>query len=96
MATLLTDSEIDNALTELPGWSKADASLTRTFERPTFPEAISFVGKVADEAEAANHHPDIDIRWRKVTFTLSTHSDGGITDLDVALAAAIDRLAAQA
>ncbi len=96
MATLLTDSEIDEALAELSGWSKAGESLTRTFERPTFLEAISFVGKVGDEAEAANHHPDIDIRWRKVTFTLSTHSDGGITDLDVALARKIDRLAEQA
>lgn len=96
MATLLSDSEIDEALTNLSGWTKAGATLTRTFQRPTFPEAIEFVGQVAAAAESANHHPDIDIRWRKVTFRLSTHSDGGVTDLDVALAQTIDRLASGA
>ncbi|MFH5210661.1 4a-hydroxytetrahydrobiopterin dehydratase [Antrihabitans spumae] len=93
MATKLTDPEIAAALTDLNGWSKVDATLTKTFERPTFPDAIEFVRVVAVEAESANHHPDIDIRWRKVTFTLSTHSEGGLTELDVALARAIDRIA---
>ena len=93
MATLLSDAEIADALTELSGWTKVGDALTQTFARPTFPEAIEFVGRVAVEAEAANHHPDIDIRWRNVTFTLSTHSAGGLTELDLALARTIDRLA---
>jgi 4a-hydroxytetrahydrobiopterin dehydratase len=93
MATLLSDAELADALTELSGWTKVDATLTQTFARPTFPEAIEFVGRVAVEAEAANHHPDIDIRWRNVTFTLSTHSEGGLTELDLALARTIERLA---
>ncbi len=93
MATLLSDSEITDALTGLPDWTRSDDSITRTFERPSFLDGIEFVRRVAEEAETANHHPDIDIRWRKVTLTLSTHSDGGITDLDVSLAKTIDRLA---
>ncbi|NMN97658.1 4a-hydroxytetrahydrobiopterin dehydratase [Antrihabitans stalactiti] len=93
MATLLSDAELADALTELSGWTKVGDTLTQTFARPTFPEAIEFVGRVAVEAEAANHHPDIDIRWRNVTFTLSTHSEGGLTELDLALARTIDRLA---
>jgi 4a-hydroxytetrahydrobiopterin dehydratase len=62
-------------------------------ESPSFPEAVELVRKVAEAAEAANHHPDIDIRWRKVTYTLSTHSAGGLTQLDLDLAAQIDSLA---
>jgi 4a-hydroxytetrahydrobiopterin dehydratase len=58
----------------------------------TFPEAISLVNRVAEEAERANHHPDIDIRYTKVVFTLSTHDAGGVTRKDLDLAAAIDRL----
>ena len=94
MATLLTDTEIADALTELPDWHRVDDSLVRTVEASTFPAAIELVRSVADEAEAANHHPDMDIRWRKVTFTLSTHSAGGLTESDRALARVIDRLAA--
>ncbi|MBJ8343667.1 4a-hydroxytetrahydrobiopterin dehydratase [Antrihabitans sp. YC2-6] len=93
MATLLSDSEITDALTGLPDWTKADKAITRTFERPSFLDGIEFVRRVGEAAESANHHPDIDIRWRKVTLTLSTHSEGGITDLDVSLAQTVDRLA---
>ena len=75
-------------------WSEVDGKLTRTFELPSFPEAIAFVGKVADIAEAQNHHPDIDIRWRTVTLAVNTHDQGGaITDKDHQLAAAVDALA---
>ncbi|MBF6079084.1 4a-hydroxytetrahydrobiopterin dehydratase [Nocardia beijingensis] len=90
--TLLSDTEIAEALTELPEWSRSGDALTRTVEAATFPAGIELVRRVADVAEEANHHPDIDIRWRKVTFTLSTHSAGGLTALDVALAHEIDRL----
>ncbi|AII05111.1 4a-hydroxytetrahydrobiopterin dehydratase [Rhodococcus wratislaviensis] len=93
MAELLSDGEIDTALAELPGWRRAGDSLVRTVESPSFPDAVELVGKVAEAAEAANHHPDIDIRWRKVTYTLSTHSAGGLTQLDLDLAAQIDALA---
>ena len=93
MAELLSDGEIDTALAELPGWRRAGDSLVRTVESPSFPAAVELVRKVAEAAEAANHHPDIDIRWRKVTYTLSTHSAGGLTQLDLDLAAQIDSLA---
>ena len=95
MAELLSDTEIDAALAELPGWTREGNSLVRTIESATFPNAIALVSRVAEAAEEANHHPDIDIRWRKVTYTLSTHSAGGITASDSALAHRIDSLAGQ-
>ncbi|KAA0022616.1 4a-hydroxytetrahydrobiopterin dehydratase [Antrihabitans cavernicola] len=91
---LLTDSELSDGLADLPDWTRSGDSISRAIEAPTFPDAIELVRKVADEAETAQHHPDIDIRWRTVTFVLSTHSDGGLTAKDLALAATIDRLAA--
>jgi len=68
------------------GWDEVDGALERTFELPSFPEAISFVDRVAELAEAEDHHPDIDVRYKKVTLRWSTHSAGGITDRDVELA----------
>ncbi|MGY1900573.1 4a-hydroxytetrahydrobiopterin dehydratase [Nocardia gipuzkoensis] len=90
--TLLSDTEIAEALTELPDWIRSGDNLVRTVQAPTFPAGIELVRRVAEAAEEADHHPDIDIRWRKVTFSLSTHSAGGLTALDVALAHEIDRL----
>ncbi|MFD6673853.1 4a-hydroxytetrahydrobiopterin dehydratase [Rhodococcus zopfii] len=95
MADLLSDTEIDAALTGLPGWSREGNSLVRTIESATFPDAIALVSRVTEAAEEANHHPDIDIRWRKVTYRLSTHSAGGITAADPALARRIDSLAGE-
>ncbi|WP_207838484.1 4a-hydroxytetrahydrobiopterin dehydratase [Williamsia soli] len=92
MAHLLNESEITQALADLPKWSREGESVTRTVDCPDFPAAIAFVVRVAEAAEAADHHPDIDIRWRKVTFTLSTHSDGGLTGKDTQLAHQIDDL----
>jgi 4a-hydroxytetrahydrobiopterin dehydratase len=89
MASLLDDAAIDAALHDLPGWERDGNALVRTAALPSFPDAIRMVDRVAVLAEERNHHPDIDIRWRKLTFRCSTHSDGGITELDVALAAAI-------
>jgi len=66
----------------------------KVYERPSFVEAIAFVGRVADLAEAANHHPDLDIRYRKVRVALSTHDSGGLTALDLALAGRIEGAAA--
>ncbi|NLE81218.1 MAG: 4a-hydroxytetrahydrobiopterin dehydratase [Rhodococcus sp.] len=90
MAELLSDGLIDTALAELPDWHRSGDSIVRTVESPSFPEAIALVVKVAEMAESAGHHPDIDVRWRKVTYTLSTHSSGGITQRDLDLAAQID------
>lgn len=77
-------------LRRLPGWERLGNEIVRTFRLPSFPEAIGFVDRVAVVAEAADHHPDIDIRWRDVRMVLSTHSEGGLTDKDFALAAEID------
>lgn len=90
MAARLSDIEIQRGLSAIPGWTRRGNALTRTFEFPTFPAAIAFVSRVADEAERMDHHPDIDIRYTRVTCTLSTHSAGGITLKDFKLAEAID------
>ena len=90
MTELLSDIAIQRELGHLPGWSRRGEVLTRTYQFRNFTEAMSFVNRVADAAESADHHPDIDIRYSKVTLTLSTHSAGGITENDLALAKAID------
>ena len=94
MPRTLEPEELDRQLNSLPRWRNEDSVLIRTVEFATFPLAISAVVKVADDAEAMNHHPDIDIRWRKVTFGLSTHSAGGLTQLDIELAHQIDEVVA--
>ncbi|GAA1333524.1 4a-hydroxytetrahydrobiopterin dehydratase [Saccharothrix algeriensis] len=90
MAELLTDDQVTNALSTLPGWRARDAALVRTVELASFAQAIQVVNRVAEIAENDDHHPDIDIRWRTLTFRCSTHSTGGITALDVSLAQEID------
>jgi 4a-hydroxytetrahydrobiopterin dehydratase len=92
MPTLLTDDEIATALTRLPQWSRDGDGLVRRAELADFPAAVAAVDRVAAVAERDNHHPDIDIRWRNLTFRCSTHSAGGITELDVALAAEIEHI----
>ncbi|MEJ2867491.1 4a-hydroxytetrahydrobiopterin dehydratase [Actinomycetospora sp. OC33-EN08] len=95
MAELLSDDAVSQALADLPGWDRDGDSIVRTAELPGFPAAISVVDEVAAAAEAANHHPDIDIRYNTLTFRLSTHSEGGLTakdpDLAGRISAAIDR-----
>ena len=76
-----------------PNWIEVDGGLERTFELPSFPEAVAFVNRVAELAEQENHHPDIAVSYRKVTLRWTTHSAGGITDRDHALAAQSDGLA---
>ncbi|MGZ6372836.1 MAG: 4a-hydroxytetrahydrobiopterin dehydratase [Candidatus Limnocylindria bacterium] len=93
-APLLTEPEIASGLERLPDWSRDGEAITRTIRAPSFPDAIRLVARVADAAESADHHPDILIRWRRVTFTLSTHASGGLTAKDLAMAAEIDRLTA--
>jgi 4a-hydroxytetrahydrobiopterin dehydratase len=78
---------------QLPeGYIDSQGALERTFELPSFRDAIAFVGRVADLAEEANHHPDIAISYKKVTLRWTTHSAGGLTDLDYELAARTDGL----
>ncbi|QIS06029.1 4a-hydroxytetrahydrobiopterin dehydratase [Nocardia brasiliensis] len=92
---LLTETELTEALSALPEWTRDGAVIARTVQAPSFLAGIELVGQVAAAAEAANHHPDIDIRWRKVSFALSTHDSGGLTVLDIDLAREIDRLASE-
>ena len=86
MTRRLDPEEIARQLADLPGWQQQDDSLVVELEAPDFPGAVAIVSAVAEDAEQMNHHPDIDIRYRRVRFTLSTHSQGGITQLDVELA----------
>jgi 4a-hydroxytetrahydrobiopterin dehydratase len=92
-ATLLTEPEIAAALRAIPDWRREGDWLIRTVECPSFRASISLVDRVADAAEEANHHPDIEINWRRVTFRLTTKASKGLTAKDVAMAATIDRLA---
>lgn len=89
---VLTDEQVDAALPELDGWERADGALRRSIKFPAFLDGIDAVRRVAEHAEARDHHPDIDIRWRTVTFALVTHSEGGITDKDVQMAGEIDSI----
>ena len=86
----MNEDEITQALETLPHWRRDGDSITRSVDAPSFLEGVELVVSVARAAEAADHHPDIDIRWRTVTFTLSTHSEGGLTGKDFALAGEID------
>ncbi|MEO6792967.1 MAG: 4a-hydroxytetrahydrobiopterin dehydratase [Mycobacterium sp.] len=91
---LLTDDQVDAALSGLDGWARVDGALRRSVTFPAFLAGIDAVRRVAEQAEALDHHPDIDIRWRTVTFALVTHSAGGITEKDVRLAGDINRILA--
>lgn len=83
---MLTDEQVAAALPELPGWEHADGALRLSKKFPSFLAGIDTVRRVGEHAESQDHHPDIDIRWRTVSFALVTHSEGGITDKDVAMA----------
>jgi 4a-hydroxytetrahydrobiopterin dehydratase len=90
---LLTDAEIEAALVDLPDWTREGDALTRTFRLNDFVHAVDFVNVVAEAAETLGHHPDIDIRYNKVTLRLSTHSAGGLTAKDIELAQRIEHQA---
>ena len=92
----LTVSEVQDALAELPGWNIAGDKLHREFTFPGFVEAFSFMSAVALVAESMNHHPDWSNSWNKVTVDLVTHSLGGISTFDVALARRMEALATAA
>ncbi|MGQ0773119.1 MAG: 4a-hydroxytetrahydrobiopterin dehydratase [Pseudonocardiales bacterium] len=96
MAQLWDDEQIKHALEGLPNWQRDGNAIVRTAKLPSFPAAIEVVRAVAEIAEARDHHPDIDIRWRTLTFRCSTHSAGGITGKDIDLASEIDQVLAGA
>ena len=91
---LLPQDQIAAALSTLPGWSHEENALRRTFRLPTFPDAIAFVTRLAFDAEADDHHPDLLVSYRNVTVTWSTHSAGGVTEKDVNGARTTDRVRA--
>jgi 4a-hydroxytetrahydrobiopterin dehydratase len=90
--TLLKPDELNLFIELNPSWKLNSGELVKTYEFPRFPEAIRFVARLAESAEAKNHHPDIDIRYRRVTLHLSTHDAGGLTFRDLELAQEADRL----
>jgi 4a-hydroxytetrahydrobiopterin dehydratase len=92
---LLEPDEVARQLETLPGWTSDGTSIHRSLQYPSFPEAIAAVASLAIDAEEMDHHPDIDIRWRTVNLTLSTHSEGGITQFDIELAHKIEAHAAE-
>jgi 4a-hydroxytetrahydrobiopterin dehydratase len=89
---VLTDEQVDAAAKDLDGLQRSDGALRRSIKFGSFLDGIDAVRRVAEHAESEDHHPDIDIRWRTVTFALVTHSAGGITDKDVAMARDIDSI----
>jgi 4a-hydroxytetrahydrobiopterin dehydratase len=91
----LSHEEIDQRMKALTGWSLQGDEIVKQYTFKNFPEAIAFVNRLAPEAEAADHHPDILINYKRVTLTYSTHSEGGLTDKDFAGGALADRLAAR-
>jgi 4a-hydroxytetrahydrobiopterin dehydratase len=92
MPRLLDPGEIDRQLAALDGWTCTGDALVRTARAPGFLTGIEWVRLIAQDAEAMDHHPDIDIRWLTITFRLRTHSAGGVTQLDVELAHRIDEV----
>lgn len=92
MANLATKNEVETGLKRIPQWECDGTSLERTFKFDDFNEAMDFVNVVAEIAEEEGHHPDIDIRWNRVRLVLSTHSKGGLTELDFDLAERIDAM----
>jgi 4a-hydroxytetrahydrobiopterin dehydratase len=90
---LLSETEITSALEALPGWSRAGGEISKTFDCASFPDAVAFVVRIGFLAEAANHHPDIDLRWKRVHVALTTHDSGGLTANDSDLARRIEEVA---
>ncbi len=89
---LLDEQEIRSHLDRLHGWTRDGDMIRKTFTLDSFQEAIDFVNRIAERAEAAGHHPDIDIRYDRVACALSTHSEGGLTNKDFDMAARIEEV----
>ena len=89
---ILTDIEVKQSLGRLKGWQQSGKAIQRIFEFPDFKAAMQFVNKVADAAEQTQHHPDIDIRYNKVTMALVSHDSGGVTEKDMRMAEKINQI----
>jgi 4a-hydroxytetrahydrobiopterin dehydratase len=89
----LSETQLTAALKSLSGWAAENGEISKTYTFANFVAAVAFVNRLADLAEAAAHHPDIDIRFNRVRIGLTTHDDGGVTDKDTGLAAEIDIVA---
>ena len=92
MSKTLSDAEVQNALQSLNGWSRNGIAIERKYEFKDFVEAIKFVNRVAEVAESAGHHPDIQIVYNKVTLQLTSHDSGGITSRDIKMAEKLNAL----
>lgn len=88
----LSASEADSKLAALEGWTRDGEAISKTYVLPGFPAALAFVSTVGHLAEAADHHPDILVQYKKVSLTLSTHEAGGLSERDFELAAQVDAL----
>ena len=88
----LNDTEIDERLGALDGWERSGDAIVKRFDNGDFKGSVDFVNRLTPEAEDMNHHPDLEISWKTVTVSLSTHSEGGLTDNDFELARRIDAL----
>jgi 4a-hydroxytetrahydrobiopterin dehydratase len=95
MSRLSTDEEITRQLSTLPGWQRDGDSLVASYDAPDFPTAVQLIVAAGDEAELMGHHPDVDLRWKVTHWRLSTHSAGGLTQLDIELAHRICAAAAR-
>ena len=95
MSRLLTNEEITRQLGNLPGWRRDGKSLAASYDAPDFPTAVQLIVEAGDEAEQMGHHPDVDLRWKVTHWSLSTHSAGGLTQLDIELAHRISAAAAR-
>jgi 4a-hydroxytetrahydrobiopterin dehydratase len=92
LTDILSDIAIQRELGSLSGWARRGTAIVKTYQFKTYPDGIEFVARVAEAAEAAGHHPDIDIRYTKIICSLSTHDSGGITQKDLDLARAMDSM----
>jgi 4a-hydroxytetrahydrobiopterin dehydratase len=89
----LDDQQIEEKLAGLEGWERTGDAISKRFELQDFKGSVDFVNRLTPEAEGMNHHPDLEISWNKVTVTVTTHSEGGLTDNDFELAKRIDSVA---
>ena len=88
----LSDAEIDERLGGMDGWERSGDAIVKQFDNGDFKGSVEFVNRLMPEAEEMNHHPDLEISWKTVTVTITTHSEGGLTDNDFELARRIDAL----
>lgn len=93
MASELSEEQIESFLKQHGGWTRDGVSISRTYVFSNFNESLGFVVRIGAASEVADHHPDIDIRWNKVTCVLTTHSESALTDKDIALATSFDAMA---